>query len=536
MKTWKEGMEVQSTGDLVSKVNTVNDMELGLDEVDLAEVDRELERQEKEANEKYENFDSEVTLSKEQDPTVPEGWKTTTGKQDQNTCDKVLDGGDKLRPMNDNKTTPTTDIEDEDKLKETRRLEESDSEGSKRMEMKFDKLRQKWTGTDYEIICERLEGMLDWINEDGGNEVKESLIDWLIENDEATLVEESEDIVDGLEMMELEGEISRKLLLDSTELITLMIARNLCPRTMPTTFLKAGNSDQHKVEVDRSQMSGKGRLERMTKMREMLTKSKDSRKPVNSREVRDEDFPELEFKYVSRRESSRRMESVGALSSQVDNDLIQDRSTKLQIVGSDVAALYPSLDAVEVARIVYQAIMETEVKFAGIDYMEACRLIALTSTEQECRLSKLKRILPIRRSKNGTRPGITGEDPMGPEVGSQDQWKFPPLPNGLTSLEKKMVLATVMQKNVLALFKTHTYSFSGKFFLQIKGGPIGLRSTCCVAKMIMIWWDQKFLEVVKKNNLQIIDSARYMDDVRVWLRAIRLGWRWLDGQLVYRNS
>ena len=126
MKTWKEGMEVQSTGDLVSKVNTVNDMELGLDEVDLAEVDRELERQEKEANEKYENFDSEVTLSKEQDPTVPEGWKTTTDKQDQNTCDKVLDGGDKLRPMSDNKTTPTTDIEDEDKLKESRRLEESD--------------------------------------------------------------------------------------------------------------------------------------------------------------------------------------------------------------------------------------------------------------------------------------------------------------------------------------------------------------------------------------------------------------------------
>ena len=58
-------------------------------------------------------------------------------------------------------------------------------------------------------------------------------------------------------------------------------------------------------------MSGKGRLERMTKMREMLTKSKDSRKPVNSREVRDEDFPELEFKYVSRRESSRRMDEKG---------------------------------------------------------------------------------------------------------------------------------------------------------------------------------------------------------------------------------
>ena len=78
-----------------------------------------------------------------------------------------------------------------------------------------------------------------------------------------------------------------------------------------------------------------------------------------------------------------------------------------------------------------------------------------------------------------------------------------------------MVIATVMQKNVLALFKTHTYSFSQKYFLQMKGGPIGLRSTCCVARLVMLWWDQKFLEAVENANLRIIDCARYMDDVRV---------------------
>ena len=27
-----------------------------------------------------------------------------------------------------------------------------------------------------------------------------------------------------------------------------------------------------------------------------------------------------------------------------------------------------------------------------------------------------------------------------------------------------------------------------------------------------------------------------MDDVRVWLRGIRLGWRWLEGQLLYKRS
>ena len=65
--------------------------------------------------------------------------------------------------------------------------------------------------------------------------------------------------------------------------------------------------------------------------------------------------------------------------------------------------------------------METEVKFSGINFTEACRMIALTSSEQECRLGPLKRVLPVRRSKNGTRPGITGEDPLSADTGSQDQ-------------------------------------------------------------------------------------------------------------------
>ena len=144
-------------------------------------------------------------------------------------------------------------------------------------------------------------------------------------------------------------------------------------------------------------------------------------------------------------------------------------------------------------------------------------MIALTSSEQECRLGPLKRVLPVRSSKNGTRPGITGEDPLSAETGSQDQWKFPPQRNGLTEVEKRQITAQVMQKAVPAIFQTHTYSFAQKFFLQKRGRPIGLRSTCCVVRLVMMWWDQEFLEVVRKSNLTILGGARYMDDVRVLL-------------------
>ena len=67
-----------------------------------------------------------------------------------------------------------------------------------------------------------------------------------------------------------------------------------------------------------------------------------------------EGFPDLEVKRVKRREASRQIETRGLDSRMTRNSLIQDYSQKIQIVGSDVKALYPLLEAVEVAHIVYK--------------------------------------------------------------------------------------------------------------------------------------------------------------------------------------
>ena len=83
-------------------------------------------------------------------------------------------------------------------------------------------------------------------------------------------------------------------------------------------------------------------------------------------------------------------------------------------------------------------------------------MIALTSIEQECRLGPLRKVLPKRRYTSGTRPGITGADPLGRDSASQDQLEFPDFPairKGLTRLEKKLIIAQVIQKAVLAIFK-----------------------------------------------------------------------------------
>ena len=68
-------------------------------------------------------------------------------------------------------------------------------------------------------------------------------------------------------------------------------------------------------------------------------------------------------------------------------------------------ALYPSLDIERVSRIVYKAIMKTNVKWANVDYLEAARYLALNWSAERCKTNTLRRILPVRRGTRGVRPG-----------------------------------------------------------------------------------------------------------------------------------
>ena len=113
--------------------------------------------------------------------------------------------------------------------------------------------------------------MADWM-EEVNQEIKESLIDWMLRNDELTLVEEGEDILDGLEMMEKDGEIAGDLLLDSTEIITMLIARNLCSDRIPTTFQQAGKMKAFPIDGNKKESCAPRRVESMKKPRSSLFK------------------------------------------------------------------------------------------------------------------------------------------------------------------------------------------------------------------------------------------------------------------------
>ena len=55
-------------------------------------------------------------------------------------------------------------------------------------------------------------------------------------------------------------------------------------------------------------------------------------------------------------------------------------------------------------------------------------------------------------------------------------------------------------------------------------------------KDMVTWWDEKLLSLIAKNNLTLEQKARYMDGIRLWMYAVRLGWRWMDGSLKFSTE
>ena len=194
-------------------------------------------------------------------------------------------------------------------------------------------------------------------------------------------------------------------------------------------------------------------------------------------------------------------------SREVPKEWIQDRSRALFIIGTDAVSLYPSLEKQVSADEVAIAVEESSLKWEGVRWKEATRFLVLGRDDSWCRRSSLWKILPRRRYKHGARPGLTGARPLGAVAEDEIQWEFK---QGLrlTEKEKTTVMAEVMRLAVELMYETHLYTFGGKCYKQREGGPIGLRSTCALARVVMGRWDIKWKQIVSSSNLELEDDGR----------------------------
>ena len=225
-----------------------------------------------------------------------------------------------------------------------------------------------------------------------------------------------------------------------------------------------------------------------------------------------------------RGEPVRRWDKGVTLARDVLNKFVQDQ-TKITVVGADVEALYPNLADVEVANICFEAVMGSKIIFRNINYRKALLYLATCMHKTDQRTSPLWGALPRRTSRGGVRPGVTASPDC--EV----NWYFPSVE--LTNTEKRLIVATVIKVGILVMMNTHVYAWNGETYLQRSGGPIGLRSTCAVARVVMNVWDARWLALCEANNIVVKKKNRYMDDIRAFLKALKEGWRWDQGVLCH---
>ena len=80
--------------------------------------------------------------------------------------------------------------------------------------------------------------------------------------------------------------------------------------------------------------------------------------------------------------------------------------------------------------------------------------------------------------------------------------------------------------------ENHVYVFYKEVHKQIDGGPIGLRVTGSIAKIVMIWFDKKLLVSLKVLKIQVLMYKRYVDDANLVLRALTKGLQFDGTKLV----
>ena len=223
--------------------------------------------------------------------------------------------------------------------------------------------------------------------------------------------------------------------------------------------------------------------------------------------------------------------------------MIQEKGMTNVMAGSlDVRALYPSLDQDLASEAVAEFIRRSKVEMKGIDYREVQVFLASNLDEHEQKRERIKHLLPRRTKRMGRRPGPTTlelrqKDPDPAKQSSRTKeslWMESDPDNKLTEQEKRLLFSIVIKTAIRLIFKHHLYVFAGEARRQTKGGPIGLRLTSLVARIVMDGWMEGFLTAVTQAGMEILAAMKYVDDVNLVMSMLPTrhqmeGWRVCHG-------
>ena len=172
------------------------------------------------------------------------------------------------------------------------------------------------------------------------------------------------------------------------------------------------------------------------------------------------------------------------------------------VVGSaDVVGLYPACKAFHSGKVGKEMVMKSKMQIEGVNFKEAARYCVMKYSKAEVLANGLTRIVPRRRYRKGTKPGLTGSGPKGKVSDDELVWVFPNTEP--TELEKRKLIACCVEIGIRAVFTSHLYEFDGKVYLQKDGGPIGVRLAGTVARAVMAEWDATLNKILESHRITV---------------------------------
>ena len=172
-------------------------------------------------------------------------------------------------------------------------------------------------------------------------------------------------------------------------------------------------------------------------------------------------------------------------STQLETVPLQNFDEKPVFIGADVEALYPNMDKMTAGEMMYRAVMESDIKFQGIDYeMLAIYLFLVMGTRLMHRVN-LDMCIPYRRADNSKARSL------GAKI-NRDKSEWTVLSHKFDENIKRMMIGRLLQILTIVLMSSSAYTFGGSIYLQEGGAGIGERASACIVKTIMSLWDKSW--------------------------------------------
>ena len=201
--------------------------------------------------------------------------------------------------------------------------------------------------------------------------------------------------------------------------------------------------------------------------------------------------------------------------------------------GSDVVALFPSMTEKRTGKIVREQAEKSDLKCDGFDWSQVALYISI-NREKTGDLAKIERLLPWRKSTRGTAPGMKNLEITRKEKNTTTTWIFPS--RTPTEAEKRIMLGRMAEIGVRIIFSNFCYTFGGKNYIQMAGGPIGARVTMAAARLVMQNWSEQYRQILEKASLDIKLFTGYVDDNRQATSTLRQGMRFNENERAFIHS